>query len=164
MSMLEIRQALSTWYSFSVNQVMVGVKMTNDMTTATQWALRIHQTQRPSHQADDIDLLSMALMLQIKMTVISHKSTHDMAFNITAQQEMVIPHLDLPEKQHWIDTVLTSSAGLVISAGPTSTTRQDGGVAVPLVADDLSATCEPEVKDGNGDIAIQTTMLVKASS
>ena len=118
--------------------------MTNDMKTANQWALRIHQTQRPGHQADDIDLLSMALMLQIRITVISHKSTRDMEFNITAQQEMVIAHLDLPEKQHWIDTVLTSSAGLVISAGSTSTTRQDGGVAAPLVAGDLSATCQPE--------------------
>ena len=100
MSMLEIRQALSTWYSFSVNQVMVGVKMTrtNDMKTANQWALRIRQTWSPGHQADDIDLLGMALMLQIKITVISSKSTGDMAFNITTQQEIVIAHLDLPSK------------------------------------------------------------------
>ena len=98
--MLAMRQELATWYSFSANQDMVGEKMTNDMKTAKQWALRIHQTRRPGHQTDDIDLLGMAPMLQIQIMVISNKSTRDMAFNITAQQEMVIALLDLPDKQH----------------------------------------------------------------
>ena len=76
----------------------------------------------------------MAHMLQIKITVISNNPTRDMAFNITDQQEIVIAHLDLPNKQHWIDTVLY--------AVPASTTRQDGEVTSTSGTVDLSATCQ----------------------
>ena len=92
------------WYSSPENQVTVGVRMTDDMTTDNHWPLRILQTQNTGLQADDIDLLGMALMLKIQITVLSSIQTSDMAFKFTANQEMVITHLDLPHKQHHSST------------------------------------------------------------
>ena len=111
----------------------------------------------------DIDLLGMALMLQIKIKVISNTPPRDMAFNITAQQEMVIAHLDMPHKQHWIDTVLASSAGPVTYAVPASTTRQDGGVAAPRVT---HATRDEEGRQmsGHSGAALQDLVIRRCRS
>ena len=52
----------------------------------------------------------MALMLQIHIRILSSVNTQDLAFNAYASDTMVIAHMNLPHKMHWIDTVPVQTA------------------------------------------------------
>jgi len=80
------------------------------------WVTRICQTREQGNQADNTDVFAMALMLQIKIKILSSVPERDMAFNIQAVHEMVSAHLDLPHKQHWIDTVPLHAASTATPA------------------------------------------------
>ena len=83
--------------------------------TPAAWVTRIRQTREPGNQADETDVFTMALMLQIHIRIISSIPERDMAFNAKAVHVMVIAHLDLPHKMHWIDTVPLHTASTASS-------------------------------------------------
>jgi len=117
---LDMRQILGTWYSCPQNRALVSTRLTHAIMTPHSWVTRIRQTREPGHQADKTDVLAMALMLQIQIKILSSVPERDMAFNIQAGHERVITHLDLPHKQHWIDTVplhAASTAASVLDLG-----------------------------------------------
>lgn len=82
-------------------------------------------------QADDVNLHGIALMLGIKITVLSSVQTCDLAFNTASQHELVITHLNLPYKQHWIDTVLTKATDANPNDVPDGDERRGGRSGTP---------------------------------
>ena len=111
-----MRQILGTWYSCPQNQALVEVRLTHNMMTPEAWVTWIRQTREQGNQSDETDIFAMALKLRIHIRIISSVPEHDMAFNAQATHVMVIAHMDLPHKQHWIDTVPLHAASTASSA------------------------------------------------
>jgi len=114
--MFDMQQLLGIWYSCPQNQALVSTRLTHAMMKPHSWVTRICQTREQGNQADNTDVFAMALMLQIKIKILSSVPERDMAFNIQAVHEMVSAHLDLPHKQHWIDTVPLHAASTATPA------------------------------------------------
>lgn len=73
----------------------------------------------------------MALMLNVKITVISSVQSCNIAFKADAQLELVIAHSHLPNKQHWIGTVLTQSKATDFYNAPDGDIRRGGRHEAP---------------------------------
>ena len=146
-TMLEMRQNLGTWYSCPQNQALVNMRFSHAMVTIGSWATRIRQTREQGNQADDTDVCGTALTFWIRITIICSVRERDMVFNIHAALVMVITHLHLPYKQHWISTVLTHTADITYSVlGP----GDEDGLS-PLITSNTPSGCWHSADDRDND-------------
>jgi len=152
-TMFEMQQNLGTWYSCPQNQVLVNMRLKHAMMTPGSGATRIRQTREQGHQEDDTDLCGTALMLGIRITIISSVRERNMAFNIHSAHVMVIAHLDLPYKQHWIGVILFSH-----TAGTAYSTLEPGDEEhrrYPLIASNTPSGRRHIADDRNNDCQVR---------